>query len=67
MNKLLIIVAIFCLFDLVSMAQEPKQNLIAIKVKQDFDSWNKCSGGYPYLAEMTAIIGNDTIVGKLVG
>ena len=47
------------------MAQEPKQNLIAIKVKQDFDSWNKCSGGYPYLAEMTAIIGNDTIVGKV--
>lgn len=58
MKKLLIVIVIICSLWVAALAQEPIQYQYAIKIEQDFDSWNKCSGGYPHLDEMTVTIGN---------
>lgn len=58
MKKLLIVAIIFGSLNVVSSAQDTLQNAFAIQVKQDFDRWNKCSGDYPHLDEMTVTISN---------
>ena len=57
MKKLLIVAIILCSLNVVSSAQDTLQNAIAIRVKQDYECWNKCDDGYPHLDKMMVTIG----------
>ena len=58
MKELLIVSIIFCSLGIASSAQDPQHNAYAIRVKQDYECWNKCDDGYPHLDKMTVTISN---------